>query len=185
MEEIKEDNKNLSEEAKWYVLHTISGYDNIAKQNLELAVSKFGLENRIFSIVIPTIDVESEKKGKKVWVEEKKMPSYIFIKMIYGDDIWHLITRTRGVTGFVGPKGRPLPLTREEIDRLGLDGQKKNIEVNNLVRVLGNEYESGTGTVQSVDLENKTCKVMFKLFDGEASVELEVNLDQVRKIEKF
>ena len=115
-----------SNEPKWYVLHTFSGYENVAKENLETVVDKFGLSNRIFDIIIPTEDVIEEKNGKKKLVTRKSMPCYILVKMIYGDDLWHNITRTRGITGFVGPKGRPLALTEEEVIKLRLE--KINVE---------------------------------------------------------
>ena len=104
-----------SNEPKWYVLHTFSGYENVAKENLENVVEKFNLQDRIFDIVIPEEDVIEEKNGKKKLVTRKSMPCYIFVKMIYGDDLWHNVTRTRGITGFVGPKGRPLALTEDEV----------------------------------------------------------------------
>ena len=101
------ENQNM-ENAKWYVLHTYSGYENVAKENLEQMALNYGLTNRIFDIVIPMEDVIEEKKGKKTLVQRKVMPGYLLVKMIYGDDIWHNVTRTRGITGFTGPKGRPL-----------------------------------------------------------------------------
>ena len=111
--EIKVD--SAMEEAKWYVLHTFSGYENVAKENLEIVTQKYNLQERIFDIVIPMEDVVEDKNGKKKIVSRKVMPGYIIVKMIYGDDIWHAVTRTRGITGFVGPKGRPLPMLKKFI----------------------------------------------------------------------
>ena len=99
--------ENAKKEAKWYVLHTFSGYENVAKENLEIVIDKYNLQERIFDIVIPMEDVVEEKDGKRKVVSRKLMPGYIYVKMIYGDDIWHAVTRTRGITGFAGPKGRP------------------------------------------------------------------------------
>ena len=107
--------------AKWYVLHTFSGYENVAKENLEIVIGKYNLQLRIFDIVIPMEDVVEEKNGKKKVVSRKVMPGYIMVKMIYGDDIWHRIVGTRGITGFVGPKGRPLELREEEIIAMRLE----------------------------------------------------------------
>ena len=118
--------ENLGE-PKWYVLHTYSGYENVAKENLETMTVKYGLQNRIFDIVIPMEDVIEEKNGKKKLVSRKVMPCYLLVKMIYGDDMWHNITRTRGITGFVGPKGRPLALTEEEIRKMRLEVIKTDI----------------------------------------------------------
>ena len=111
----------LRAEAKWYVLHTFSGYENVAKENLEIVIDKYDLQERIFDILIPMEDCVEEKNGKRKIVQRKLMPGYIIVKMIYGDDIWHAVTRTRGITGFVGPKGRPLPLGPDEIKKLRLE----------------------------------------------------------------
>lgn len=169
-------------EPKWYVLHTINGYENVAKQNLELTVQKFDLQNRIFDIVIPMEETIEEKKGKKVIVQEKLMPTYLFVKMIYGDDIWHHITRTRGITGFVGPKGRPLALTRAEIERSKLEPREADttIKQGDHVEILEGALESNIGVVESVDLETKKCKVLVEFFDVDNS--LEYNLNQLRKV---
>lgn len=167
---------------KWYVLHTISGYENVAKQNLELTREKFNLFDRIFDIVIPVEETIVEKKGKKVIVQEKLMPTYLFVKMIYGDDIWHAITRTRGITGFVGPKGRPLPLTAEEIEKSRLEEREidPTITQGDKVEILDGALSSNIGTVESVNLEAKTCKVLVEMFDDENSIEL--NLNQLKKV---
>ena len=106
--------KNIDKEPKWYVLHVFSGYENIAKQNLEITIEKYALQDRIFQIVIPMEDELVEKRGKKVLVPKKTMPGYMLVKMMYGDDIWHAVTRTQYITGFVGPKGRPICITDEE-----------------------------------------------------------------------
>lgn len=167
---------------KWYVLHTISGYENVAKQNLELTIDKFNLQNRIFDIVIPVEERIEEKKGKKVIVQEKLMPTYLFVKMIYGDDIWHAITRTRGITGFVGPKGRPLPLTEEEIQKSKLEKGEidTTIAPNDKVEILEGALISHIGIVESVDLDSQKCKVLVEFLDRENSIEL--NLNQIRKV---
>ena len=169
-------------DAKWYVLHTISGYENVAKQNLELTIEKFNLQNRIFDIVIPIEERVEEKKGKKVIVQEKLMPTYLFVKMIYGDDIWHAITRTRGITGFVGPKGRPLPLTEEEIQKSRLEKVQidESLAPNDRVEILDGALNTHIGVVQSVDFETEKCVVLVEMFGRQTPIDL--NLDQVRKV---
>ncbi|MBQ8844497.1 MAG: transcription termination/antitermination factor NusG [Clostridia bacterium] len=171
-----------SNEPKWYVLHTFSGYENVAKENLETVVDKFGLSNRIFDIIIPTEDVIEEKNGKKKLVTRKSMPCYILVKMIYGDDLWHNITRTRGITGFVGPKGRPLALTEEEVIKLRLE--KINVEtdlaVGDKVEIIDGPLDKMIGTINNVDSENNNVTVSVEMFGRETSVDLEFN--QVRKI---
>lgn len=171
------------EEAKWYVLHTFSGYENVAKENLEIVKDKYSLQHRIFDIVIPMEDVVEEKNGKQKIVSRKVMPGYIIVKMIYGDDIWHAVTRTRGITGFVGPKGRPLPLTEEEIRKMRLEKNTVvdiTIAENDKVEVLDGALNGFVGTVVAVDKENAKLKVMVEMFGRDTPVDL--SLEQVRKI---
>lgn len=172
------------EGAKWYVLHTFSGYENVAKENLEIVKDKYNLQDRIFDIVIPMEDVVEEKNGKKKVVPRKVMPGYIMVKMIYGDDIWHAVTRTRGITGFVGPKGRPLHMNEEEVRKMRLEKNTvvdTTITENDLVEVLDGALNGFTGNVISVDRENAKCKVMVEMFGRNTPVDL--NLDQVRKVD--
>ena len=145
---------STSPDAKWYALHTFSGYENVAKENLETVRTKFGLENRIFDIIIPMETVLEEKNGKKKLVERKSMPCYIFVKMIYGDDLWHNVTRTRGVTGFVGPNGRPLALTEEEVRKNKLERivVEIDIEVGDSVEVIDGPLTVKNKSVNVTDL---------------------------------
>ncbi len=169
-------------EAKWYVLHTFSGYENVAKENLETVVEKFNLQDRIFDVVIPMEDVVEEKKGKKVLVQRKAMPCYILAKMKYADDIWHNVTRTRGITGFVGPKGRPLALTEEEVIKLRLEKIKVevNIAVGDKVEIIEGALNSMIGEVTALNLETGIATVNVEMFGRETSVEVE--LSQIHKI---
>ncbi len=170
--------------AKWYVLHTFSGYENVAKENLEIVIDKYNLQNRIFDIVIPMEDVVEEKNGKKKIVSRKVMPGYIIVKMIYGDDIWHAVTRTRGITGFAGPKGRPLSLTEEEIRKMRLEKVAvidTNLEVGDKVEVLEGALNGFLGTVQSLDTQANKCRVVVEMFGRNTPVDL--LLEQVRKID--
>ena len=163
----------METEPKWYVLHTFTNYENIAKENLKLVIENFGLHDRIFDIVIPMQDVVEEKNGKKVIVSKKILPSYIFIKMIYGDDIWHAITRTRGVTGFAGPKGRPLPLTEEEIKQMHLEVvEYEDVSVGEQVEITNGQLSGCTGKVISVNREQKTAKLIVEVFGRDTEVEL-------------
>lgn len=174
----------LREEAKWYVLHTYSGYENVAKENLEIVIDKYSLQERIFDIMIPMEDVVEDKNGKRKVVTRKLMPGYIMVKMIYGDDIWHAITRTRGITGFVGPKGRPLPLTQDEIRKMRLEKNEVvdvDIKVNDKVEVMEGALNGFVGTVTSVDIVALKCRVVVEMFGRETPVDL--NLNQVRKVD--
>lgn len=171
-----------SKDPKWYVLHTFSGYENVAKENLETVVDKFNLQDRIFEIVIPEEDVIEEKNGKKKLVTRKSMPCYLLVKMIYGDDLWHNITRTRGITGFVGPKGRPLALTEDEVMKLRLEKIKveTDLEVGDKVEIVEGPLDKMIGTVVSVNAEAGVVTVTVEMFGRENNVELEFG--QVHKI---
>lgn len=169
--------------AKWYALHTYSGYENVARENLLAVIPKFNLQNRIFDIVIPMETVVEEKNGKKKLVERKSMPCYIFVKMIYGDDLWHAVINTRGITGFVGPNARALPLTEEEVRKNKLEKIKveANLSVGDKVEVIDGPLEGTIGTVQSVNAEGGLATVIVEMFGREAPVDLDFT--QMRKVE--
>lgn len=172
----------MNTEPKWYVLHTMPGHENVAKENLQRVVEKNNLTNRVFDIVIPVEDVVQEKNGKKVIVTEKIMPTYLLVKMIYGDDIWHRIVGTRGITGFVGPKGRPLELTEDEIVKMRLEKNQADIslKIGDSIELLDGALKGQIGTVKEVDKETFTVKVSVELFGRENVVDMQ--LDEVRKI---
>jgi transcriptional antiterminator NusG len=176
------EDKNIDKEPKWYVLHVFSGYENIAKQNLEITIEKYDLQNRIFEIVIPMEDELVEKRGKKVLVPNKTMPGYMLVRMMYGDDIWHAVTRTMYITGFVGPKGRPIPITDEEARKMGVDGSNSSVakfelEVNvgDMVEIIEGSLASFVGTVKAVDNENQKVTCVVEMFGRESEVELGFN----------
>lgn len=185
--EISEDEQSYREfvdslPAKWYVLHTFSGYENVAKDNLETVVEKFNLQDRIFDIVIPMEDVVEEKNGKKKLVQRKAMPCYILVKMKYADDLWHNVTRTRGITGFVGPKGRPLALTEDEVVKLRLEKITVDVDLQqgDRVEIVEGALDGMVGQVKSINLESGIAAVNVEMFGRETSVDL--NLSQLRKI---
>jgi transcriptional antiterminator NusG len=169
-------------ETKWYVLHTFSGYENVAKENLETVIEKFNLQDRIFDVVIPMEDVVEEKNGKKKLVQRKAMPCYILVKMKYADDLWHNVTRTRGITGFVGPKGRPLALTDAEVVKLKLEKIKVEIDVakGDKVEIIDGPLSGMIADVVEVNSENDTASVIVEMFGRETTVDVE--LSQIRKI---
>ena len=179
------EDKNIDKEPKWYVLHVFSGYENIAKQNLEITIEKYDLQNRIFEIIIPMEDELVEKRGKKVLVPKKTMPGYMLVRMMYGDDIWHAVTRTQYITGFVGPKGRPIPITDEEARKMGVNGVKDteaktelDVKVGDMVEIIEGSLASFVGTVNAVDSENQKLTCMVEMFGRESEVEL--SFSQVR-----
>lgn len=169
-------------EAKWYVLHTFSGYENVAKENLETVVEKFNLQDRIFDVVIPMEDVVEEKNGKKKLVQRKSMPCYILAKIKYADDIWHNIIHTRGITGFVGPKGRPLALTEAEVIKLRLEKIKVEVDLQagDNIEIVDGALTGMVGQVTDINMETGVASVNVEMFGRETSVEVE--LSQVRKI---
>lgn len=182
----KEETSALDEaraRAKWYALHTFSGYENVAKENLETVVTKFGMQDRIFDIIIPMETVVEEKNGKKKLVERKSMPCYIFVKMIYGDDLWHNIINTRGITGFVGPNGRALSLTEEEVRKNKLEKIKieVDLQIGDKVEVIDGPLEGTIGSVQSVSAEEGVATVIVEMFGREAPVDLDFT--QMRRID--
>ena len=173
-----------SNEIKWYVLHTVTGHENVAKQNLETVIRKNPyLQNRIFEIVIPMQEEITEKDGKKVSKMVKVMPGYILVKMIYGDDLWHDVTRTPSITGFVGPNARAEAISDEEIARLGLETAtfaNQDINVGDTIEVLTGSFAGMSAKVESVDSEKRTCQVKLVLFNRENDVELEFS--QIKKL---
>ncbi|MCL2851359.1 MAG: transcription termination/antitermination protein NusG [Firmicutes bacterium] len=175
--------KRMDTEERWYVLHTFSGYENVAEENLKKVVEKYNLQDRVKEIFIPTEDTIVEKRGKKVIVPTKTMQNYIFIKMIYGDDLWHTITRTRGITGFAGPKGRPLPLSAREVIAMKLE-RKVNfnvqLEEGDTIQVIDGPLAGQTAQVKSVDAAARSCSVEVNMFGRPTNVSL--SFAQVKKI---
>jgi len=173
----------MDSEARWYVLHTFSGYEAVAEDNLKMVIEKYNLTDRVFEIFIPTEDAVVEKREKKVLVSQKTMPSYIFIKMIYGDDLWHTITRTRGITGFVGPKGRPLPLTSKEVVAMKLERRVNasvKLEVKDTIQIIDGPLAGQTAVVTAVDAAANKCTATVSMFGRPTSVELYTT--QIKKL---
>ena len=186
--ELSEDEQSYREfvdslPAKWYVLHTFSGYENVAKDNLETVVEKFNLQDRIFDIVIPMEDVVEEKNGKKKLVQRKAMPCYILVKMKYADDLWHNVTRTRGITGFVGPKGRPLALTEDEVVKLRLEKITVDVDLQegDRVEIIEGALDGMVGQIKSINLETGIASVNVEMFGRESEVELGFNQIRVKQ----
>lgn len=171
------------EQAKWYVIHTYSGYEAMVKDSLEKLIENNNLQENIVEIQIPTEETLEEKaNGKKKLVERKKFPCYVFLKMIYSNDIWYLVTNTRGVTGFVGPQGRPLPLTEEEIARLGIEKKVLNADfvVGETVQVVYGPLESFTGEIIALNDATQKAKVNVTMFGRVTEVELDYV--QIKKV---
>lgn len=167
----------MSEEAKWYVIHTYSGYENKVAQNIEKVVENRKLQDLILEVKIPMEHVTEVKENKTSEVDKKLFPSYVLVKMVLTDDSWYVVRNTRGVTGFVGPASKPVPLPEKEVEKLGVDlGKSSTVEVNfkagDAVVVTAGSFEGFNGTVEELDLEAQTAKVTVSMFGRETSVSL-------------
>ena len=173
----------MDELAKWYVVHTFSGYENKVATDLMTIVENRGLQDQIQDVKIPTETVEEIKNGQRVEVERKIFPGYVLVKMLMSDANWFVVRNVRGCTGFVGPNGVPVPLTEREIASLGVE--KKEIIVNyavgDTVSIIDGPLENFSGTVDEIDREKNMVRVTISMFGRETSVELE--LDQVEPME--
>lgn len=164
-------------EAKWYVVHTYSGYENKVASNLKTTVENRGLENLIQEIKVPTEMVTEIKDNKPKEVERKVFPGYVLVKMVMNDDAWYVVRNIRGCTGFVGPSSKPVALTDEEVERMGFE--EKQIEVNydvgDSVRIIDSPFEDSIGVVDFLDKQNDCVRVIIHMFGRETPVELKLN----------
>lgn len=172
-----------SDEARWYVVHTYSGYENKVKATLERIVENRGIHEFIQDVSVPEEEIMEIKDGKKKTVRRKIYPGYVLIKMVLTDEIWYIVRNTRGVTGFVGPNSRPIPLTEEELAMMGLESSWEPVVdygVGDSVKVINGPLESFIGTVEDINLEKKKVRVLISMFGRETPVELE--LAQIMRI---
>ena len=166
-----------TKEARWYVVHTYSGYENKVASDLATMVESRGMQELIQDIRIPTETVTEIKEDKKKEIERKIFPGYVLIKMIVTDDSWYVVRNIRGCTGFVGPASKPVPLTDEEVAALGVE--KHSVEVGysegDNVKIISGPLEGYTGTVKTVDTANNNVCVVLSMFGRETPVELELD----------
>ena len=170
----------MSDSAKWYVIHTYSGYENAVKTSIEKFVTGRNMEDKILRIEIPLETVtEVTESGSTKEVERKVFPGYVLIKMVMTDDTWHLVRDVRGVTGFVGSANKPIPLTEEEVLAMGMEKHEIVVryQVGDHVRIVDGPLSSFTGVVEEIEPEKNRVSVMVSMFGRETPVELE--LDQV------
>jgi transcriptional antiterminator NusG len=160
----------------WYVVHTYSGYENKVATNIEKIVENRGLQDLILAVNVPVEKViETTDKGEKE-IERKLFPSYVLVKMVMNDETWHIIRNTTGVTGFVGPGSRPVPLSEEEVAALSIEQTqqiKLAFEVGDSVTVVGGLFEGYAGTVQAISDDLKSVTVLVKRGNRDMPVELE------------
>lgn len=172
--------------ARWYVVHTYSGYENKVAQNIEKVVENRKLQDIIQQVRIPIEMVEeTDSKGNKKEAENKLFPSYVLVKMVMTDESWYIVRNTRGVTGFVGPGSKPVPLSDREVAALGVDVRKVatavNFKVGDDVTVLGGPFNGWVGNVKSINMEEQTVDIVVSMFGRETPATLSVT--QVKRAE--
>lgn len=180
----------MSELAKWYVIHTYSGYENKVAQSIETVIKNRNLEELIQAVVVPTETVTEITNGKTKEVERKTYPGYVLLKMIYTDDTWHIVKSIRGVTGFVGPDSKPTPVSEREIKAMGVGLPKEeqapiievDFEVGDTVRIVGTVMDGLSGPVQAIDIAGGTVTVLIAMV-GHRPSDVTVYLNQVIKVE--
>ena len=177
---MSQETENL--EAKWYVVHTYSGYENKVKTDLEKTVKNRELEDYFFEIVVPMEEQIEIKNGKKKTNLKKVFPGYVLVKMIVTEATWYIVRNTRGVTGFVGSGTDPIPLTDEEIRQMGFETASINVDYSkgDSVSITGGSFDGFVGVVQEINKDKKKVKVLVSMFGRETPIE--VDFSQVTKI---
>ncbi len=178
--------QRLPQEKNWYVIHTYSGYEDAVARNLMQRIESFNMQDRIFNVLVPKVEKVKIKAGKKVNVEEKLYPGYVFVEMIVTDDSWYVVRNTPQVTGFVGSGITPIPVGKEEMDNIlkqieqGEPEFVMDAEPGDLVRIVDGPFKDQEGKLSEVDAEKGKVKVMVSMFGRETPVELDFL--QIKKI---
>lgn len=172
----------MADKPKWYVVHTYSGYENKVKVDLEKTIQNRNLQDLMFDVQIPMEEVVETKNDKPKLVMRKKFPGYVLIKMLMTDDSWYVVRNTRGVTGFVGPGSKPVPLKDEEVESMGIVEPLVNVEVEvgENVKITSGPLENFVAQIQEINIEKRKIKALVNMFGRETPVELDFN--QVEKI---
>lgn len=167
----------MSGEARWYVIHTYSGYENKVASNLMTTAENRGMQDMILEVKVPTETVTEIKDDKTKEVERKLYPGYVFVKMIYTDETWYIVRNVRGCTGFVGPSSKPIPLTEAEVYRMGVETRVVEVsyDVGDSVRIIDGPLEDFIGTVEELNTDKNYVRVIVSMFGRETPVELELN----------
>ena len=170
-------------EANWYVVHTYSGYENKVKANIEKTIENRGLQDEILEVRVPMEDVVEVKNGAKKVSQKKLFPGYVMINMVMNDDTWYVVRNTRGVTGFVGPGSKPVPLTEAEMKPLGIKKNKVSVDFaeGDMIVVLAGAWKDTVGAVQKMDHQKGTATINVELFGRETPVE--ISFEEVRKVD--
>jgi transcriptional antiterminator NusG len=167
---------------EWYVVHTYSGYENKVKANIEKIVENRGMQDQIFEVAVPVFDTVEIKNGQKKNVSRKVYPGYVLIKMHMNDETWYVVRNTRGVTSFVGPGSKPVPLTEAEIGTMGIELPEEtiDIEVGDSVRVTTWPFENSIAVVKEINMSKRIIVASLSVFGRETPVELEFT--QIQKL---
>ncbi len=170
-------------EARWYVVHTYSGYENKVKANIEKAIENRKLQDQILEVAVPMQDVVEVKNGVKKQSSKKMFPGYVLLNMVMNDDTWYVVRNTRGVTGFVGPGSKPVPLTEEEMIPLGIKAPEMVIdfEVGDSVTVINGVWVDTVGVIKSINEHKQMVTINIDMFGRETPVEL--SFTDVKKVE--
>ena len=170
-------------EANWYVVHTYSGYENKVKANIEKTIENRGLHEEILEVRVPMEEVVEVKNGTKKVSQKKLFPGYVMINMVMNDDTWYVVRNTRGVTGFVGPGSKPVPLTEAEMKPLGIKKDVVSVDFaeGDMIVVLAGAWKDTVGAVQKMDYQRGTATINVELFGRETPVE--ISFEEVRKVD--
>lgn len=177
----------MSNQAKWYVVHTYSGHENKVKATIEKAVKNRGMEDIIQMVSVPMEEmIEISKDGKQKSKQRKIFPGYCLVKMIVTDESWYVVRNTKGVTGFVGPNSKPVPLTDEEVENMGLEKEIRqvynlNLDIGDKVEIISGAFNEFVGTVTGFDVENNIVNVKIFMF-GDRETILNLEFSQVKKV---
>lgn len=163
-------------DANWYVVHTYSGYENKVKANIEKTIENRKLQDQILEVSVPLEEVIEIKNGVKKKVQKKMFPGYVLLNMEMNDETWYVVRNTRGVTGFVGPGSKPVPLSEEEMIQMGLKKEAKEIvfdfEIGDAVYVVSGVWENTQGIIKAIDAEKQTVTIAIDMFGRETPVEI-------------
>jgi len=173
----------MSDEARWYVVHTYSGYENAVKATIEKAAENRKMQDQVIEVKIPTEMVTEIHESQTKTVERKTFPGYVLIKMIMNDVSWHLVRNVRGVTGFVGSANKAIPLSEDEIINLGIERHEivVGFEVGSAVKVVEGPLEGFIGNVEEIDFDKSRVRVIVSMFGRETPVDLD--FDQIEPVE--
>lgn len=177
-DEISQNQVSNEDKARWYVVHTYSGHENKVKATMEALVINSNMQDYIFDIQVPMEEYVENRDGVKKVKERKIFPSYVLVKMIMNDESWYIVRNTRGVTGFVGPGSKPVPLTEEEVKNLGVASNKElfeGYEIGDNIKVINGPFNKFSGIIESFNYEKGKVKVLISMFGRDTVVELDFN----------